>query len=239
MMVKFWQSLKSKIGSRRSPAAPETSQAQIPITFSRLIDAASPKLLNYIWSFTSTSQDLLSLSLTSRKTSELVMPQLLDRRPMRCGIQRLALWKHLADHPKIASRILSLEIVAEGDENSPLLLLPAFIEAESISDEVEFDWELYGDTKIEATVQAFDQQLEEYIRALTAAISQMKRLESFLWNIESRPTDEVLAALKESCPSLTTIQVFDKDVRERSLKSENDLGPKVCDARRVHFVLNS
>ena len=76
----------------------------------------APELINYICLYISNPGDLLSFALTCKIVSEVITPDHLELRHIRCDFRRISLWERLVQLPEIASRIVSLELV---DERTP------------------------------------------------------------------------------------------------------------------------
>ncbi|KIJ49924.1 hypothetical protein M422DRAFT_160247 [Sphaerobolus stellatus SS14] len=69
------------------------------------------KLLEEIIGNIDKPTDLLSLSLSSKSTSKLVIPDHLDYRVIQCAPSDTQVWQHLIKHPHLARRVKSVRIL--------------------------------------------------------------------------------------------------------------------------------
>ena len=69
-------------------------------------------VLAHIFSFVSSSRDLLSVSLASEWLSSLANPELLYR-SVRCLLGNNAVWEYLIANPVQASRVRELEVMRD------------------------------------------------------------------------------------------------------------------------------
>ena len=78
-----------------------------------LLSILPQELLDEIIGLIEGPGDLLSLSLTSRAFSHLIIPWHIEYRWIRCSILRTNVWVALSKYPRLAARLRKLELIPE------------------------------------------------------------------------------------------------------------------------------
>ncbi|GJJ12819.1 hypothetical protein Clacol_007064 [Clathrus columnatus] len=75
------------------------------------------------------TKDLLSLALTCRTFKDLIIPDHIEYRHIRCSIRRQDVWKHLESRPRLTRGVRFLELLVEYSNVAPSNLLPGILES--------------------------------------------------------------------------------------------------------------
>jgi hypothetical protein len=165
------------------------------------------ELVDHISSFVESPKDLLSLSLTSKRACNVIIPRHIQFRHLRCDIRRATLWRRLAELPTLAARFVTVEITDEyGDLDSGTIFPSARalrMDGDMFAPEFVFDWDAHDldDGAIRAT-------LMDCSRIFASALQHMRGLRSFQWQTDKlEPTNDLLASLT-ACPGLTDAEIL-------------------------------
>jgi hypothetical protein len=183
-------------------------------------------ILDHICAFVDEPKDILSFALTSRQIYQLVIPDHIEFRHLRCDIRRISLWKKLSELPAIASRFVSLEVIVEdGTDFHGHTIFPTRSKLLANRDEAEdilFDW---NTEYLSASEGSLSLQWEEYaqkqnarrqildrcIQAFVGALQCMSGLARFHWLVaQAEPSSDLFTALLK-CPALKDVDIFPKD----------------------------
>lgn len=149
------------------------------------------ELIDHTCSFLDSPKDLLSFALTCKTVCDVIIPNHIECRHIRCNLDRFSLWQKLVNHPSIASRFVSLEIV----ESNITELVPTRIKLLDCSDDVEDRYSHSIDS------------LFVGMQSMAVAISRMSGLTRIHW-LERfyTPIPDIFAAWTR-CPALEDVQV--------------------------------
>jgi hypothetical protein len=139
-------------------------------------------------------KDLLAFALASKRVSDVVIPNHIECRYLRCDFIRLSLWKALSKCPEIAGRFVSIEIVDEDALGGrPGMIVPSVkalpFYVFSAEDKVGSDWDHAGvvvasEAEIEAT---FKNAVTCCLRTLVTVLRFMPHLLRFHWHYYFAP----------------------------------------------------
>jgi hypothetical protein len=179
---------------------------------SSYLSAQPPELLDHICSYIDSPEDLLTLSLISKHFCSLIIPNHIEFRRIHCDIRRVSVWKKLADNPPLAAKFTSLEVGLEGyawdGTTFRRAILPKSWIRSNPNDgfELGYQW-LHGMGSIgpgEVDVAA----ATSCLASLVTAIHRMSSLTRFRWAVKYLPpSNDVVLALKHSCPGLVDVQI--------------------------------
>jgi hypothetical protein len=171
------------------------------------LQAQPIELIDYISSFVDNPKDLLAFSLTSKRICDVIVPNHIECRHLRCDFRRLSLWKALLEYPAIAGRFVSIEIV---DEDSPggypgiivpsVKALPFYVFSQE--DKLGSDW-VASQVELEVT---FKNAVASCLQTLVTVLRSMPHLLRFHWHYYFAPTNDVFDALM-FCHGLTDVEV--------------------------------
>ena len=148
------------------------------------------ELIDHTCSFLDNPKDLLSFALTCKIVCDVAIPNHIECRRIRCKFRRFSLWEKLANHPSIASRFVSLEIIGPDITE----LVPTRIKLLDCSDDVD---DRYNSIDFDFIC----------MQSLAVATNTMSGLTSIHW-LDSccAPISDIFAAWTR-CPALEDVQV--------------------------------
>ncbi|GJJ12815.1 hypothetical protein Clacol_007060 [Clathrus columnatus] len=114
------------------------------------------------------TKDLLSFALTCRVFKELIIPDHLEYRYIRCDLRRQDVWKFLASRPRLARGIKTVELISDPHETDRLPQTFGNAPGQMLQ---------YG---IDTSIQITDEHMEFFGNAL----SNMVFLNTFVWKQE-------------------------------------------------------
>lgn len=154
------------------------------------------EILDRIFSFIEKPSDLLHIGLTAKQYRDVVIPHHIEYRIIRSDCRRVELWEQLAKYPGIASKFVTLEIIEEREGHRSIdgpVIFPRSLLAGVSVREVE-DWDFEGQ--------------EDGLRLLAGAVKHMSQLVRFFFSDARLASNEVFAAVKDSCKHLTDAEVL-------------------------------
>jgi hypothetical protein len=155
-------------------------------------------------------KDLLAFSLTSKRICDVVIPNHIECRHLRCDFRRLSLWKALSEYPAIAGRFVSIEIVDEDSlSGHPGIIVPSVkalpFYVFSQEDKLGSDWVEVTASEVELEAM-FKNAVASCLEILVTVLRSMPHLLRFHWHYYFGPTNDVFDALT-SCHGLTDVEV--------------------------------
>ncbi|GJJ12798.1 hypothetical protein Clacol_007043 [Clathrus columnatus] len=124
-------------------------------------------------------KDLLSLALTSRIFKDQIIPGHLEYRHIYCDLRRENVWTFLANHPRLARGIRSVELIDEiWDESHGNIRLP------QILGDIPFHLDWLDDYDVLAT--------DENMTMFRISLSHMTFLKKFIWQQQSPSIQRII-----------------------------------------------
>ncbi|KAL0947296.1 hypothetical protein HGRIS_013415 [Hohenbuehelia grisea] len=162
------------------------------------LSSTPAEILDRICSYISSPKDLLYVALAARKFNQVIIPDHIQFRNIRCDFRRKNVWQKLAAAPAKAARFVEVEIVDERgtdgyhDPRGLPIIFPRSLDTSSDTEGTE------GYTSAVAT--------------LASALRLMSNLRAFHWYTAAvRPTNEVFLALREASSPVESIEVLNYD----------------------------
>lgn len=154
----------------------------------------APELVESICLDIPNPRDLLSFALTCKTICEVVIPDHLELRHIRCDFRRVSLWEELVQFPAVASRIVSLELISEHTST----LDPIRPTHSKLILTHDFELDAWG-----SKCPLFNVDYARGMQSLTSALQTMVNLSRFHWLVnEAHPTNEALLSLSTGSSAL-------------------------------------
>lgn len=185
-----------------------------------------PELLDAIASLICQPRDLLSLALASKALHGVVVPGHLEFREVCCDPSRTSLWTALAENPRFAGRILSLDLQSE--PISTMYSGGEVVVPKSLTTRAEGSHNNGRDGESDNGKPEFTE--------LCAAISKMHGLTRF--RFDGRQWNELSAAvfrtLQRHCPNMREFEVHFDNYGPNLNSIMNPVSRYICD---VHLLI--